>query len=866
MSDIQFVRNEKQLQVIGELKRNILLTAGAGTGKTDTLSERVAHIIDQGRAMPEAILCMTFTNKACLELKERIIAAVKEKGLLVTVKTFHSFCYDIVKTEAKKNSDLFTDFIIFDEDDCKELVRSVSPYRGLASSLQNFVNLVKQYRAIYDIYSENSLGDYEKVISRLFAEEKAVLKGVCRRSDYSTDHAMQELMQTDGAAFIEAYNQQLQDMHGLDFNDLTTNVYQLFKDENVRDSWRGKYKYINIDEMQDTSEVEYKILSQLFTGNNVLLCGDYFQTIYEWRGSRPASILPRYIEEFQPITIAFEENYRSTSMLLNASYSCLQNMFGEQVQMLYPKEIKSAAKTVGEKIIVKQAETIELEARWIFAEIKKLKLENISRTCILTRNNGYNQELSHYFTALNAKQPLTEQLDFILVDEFKFFRRQEIKDVLSFLKLIVNRNDVTSLKRILKRFASGIGEKTIETIESTEFREAGVKLTDFIDPKTQVDWDSFYCLLTELDKGNIVVFDVESTGINTTEDEIIQIAAVRLDRYGQVQAKFDRFLRTTKPVGNSYFVHGFSDEFLAEKGEDPVLVLQDFLLFSTGAVIVGHNVGYDIGILTSQLNRFNLEKPKFLASYDTLDIFRRFYPNLANHKLAFLSEHFELQNKPTHNAFADILATANLLLLAIEKNIQPTAMARMAYIEKYLKQFSSMANIIEKLTAQSYQSRPCELIAEIVKAAHIKEFYEKTGDEQRVVRIREFYLIAKDYDDLKLNPRDALFELLKMTALSNSEMDRILVKRPRIPIITVHQAKGTEFDYELLAGMQDNTFPSYQAIKNGNLEEEKRLFYVAITRAKKKLYLSSSKKIKGRSQTESQFIKNIPAKFLEVIQ
>ena len=392
-----------------------------------------------------------------------------------------------------------------------------------------------------------------------------------------------------------------------------------------------------------------------------------------------------------------------------------------------------------------------------------------------------------------------------------------------------------------------------------------MKITDLIDPKTQVDWDAFYCLLTELDKGNIVVFDVESTGINTTEDEIIQIAALRLDRYGQVQAKFDRFLRTTKPVGNSYFVHGFSDEFLAEKGEDPAEVLKDFLSFSKGTVIVGHNVGYDISILTSQLSRFNLAKPSFLASYDTLDIFRRFYPNLANHKLAFLSDYFALPNKPTHNAFADIMATANLLLLAIEKNIRPTALERMAYIEKYLKQFSSMADIIEKLTSQSYQRRPCELIAEIVKAVQIKEFYEKNGEEQRIIRIREFYLIAKDYDDLKLNPRDALFELLKMTALSNSEMDRILVKRPRIPIITVHQAKGTEFDYEFLAGMQDNTFPSYQALKNGNLEEEKRLFYVAITRAKKKLYISSSKNVKGRSQTVSQFIKNIPAKFIEVV-
>lgn len=111
--------NELQQNVAAELDKNIFLIASAGTGKTNTLAYRIANIIDEDRAKAEEILCMTFTNKACKEMRDRIIACVGEKGLKVIVKTFHSFCFDIIKTEAKNNSDFFSDFIIFDEDDCK---------------------------------------------------------------------------------------------------------------------------------------------------------------------------------------------------------------------------------------------------------------------------------------------------------------------------------------------------------------------------------------------------------------------------------------------------------------------------------------------------------------------------------------------------------------------------------------------------------------------------------------------------------------------------------------------------------------------------------------------------------------------------
>lgn len=282
-----------------------------------------------------------------------------------------------------------------------------------------------------------------------------------------------------------------------------------------------------------------------------------------------------------------------------------------------------------------------------------------------------------------------------------------------------------------------------------------------------------------------------------------------------------------------------------------------FIEFAADGVIVGHNVGYDISILCSELRRKNLAKTKFAAVYDTLDIFRRFYPNLPNHKLSFLSNYFAVEDKPTHNALDDVMATAALLLYAIKNNLVPTQQKRKEYTSSHLDQFRYIAVQINELSDNSAFCRPHELIAKIMNVTRIKEFYEKSPE--RIERIREFYLIAKYKDNPAEEPSAALNDLLKLTALSNNEMDRLLEADKRIPILTVHHAKGSEFSHVFLAGMQEGIFPAYLALKEGRIEEEKRLFYVAITRAKKRLYLSwSCTSEHGKKNTVSRFLASLP--------
>ncbi len=435
--------------------------------------------------------------------------------------------------------------------------------------------------------------------------------------------------------------------------------------------------------------------------------------------------------------------------------------------------------------------------------------------------------------------------------------------MLAYLKLTVNDFDNNSLKRILKKFGKGIGEKTIEDIEREENIKIGVRITDLIHKNTQEYGDYYELLIRELDNENVVVFDVESTGINTTEDEIVQIAGVKINNKGEVIESFQKFLVPNKSVGDSYLVHGFSDEFLKENGEDKKTALKEFLEFIEGTVVIGHNVTFDITILNSELDRLSLEKSNFKTYYDTLDIARRFYPNLTNHKLETLSRLFNTETKSSHDAMDDILATKDVLMFMLKEKVKPTMINRMAVYSRYIEKFKSIYKEIANLRELSYIKNPKDIIGEIVNKTKIKSIYEK--QYVKMNNLREFFVIAKEIENKEISPRDNLMELLKITSLSNSELDRMLIKYPRVPIITIHQAKGAEFNYVFLAGLQNNIFPNYMAVKEGNEMEERRLFYVAMTRAKKSLYLSYSEYEHNKRKAKSMLVDFIPKDYLKYI-
>lgn len=844
--------NDKQQLVINELNRNILLLASAGTGKTDTLARRIANIINNKKAKPEEILCITFTNKAAREMENRVQEIIGPDSNKITIKTFHSFCFDIVKKEAKRNTDIFTDFIIFDEDDCQEILKNVLQKRFSIPPIQRFINLIKE------VSIKKEIG-YSEAVELAFNELENDINYICTENK-KVDFDLKAYLKNNGVNLVNIYNNMLLVNHGLDFNDLIIRAKDILLNEKVVNYLRSKYKYINVDEVQDTSKTEYSIIEKVFYNNNILVCGDIFQTIYGWRGSNPGEILLDFSKKYSPVEVVFNKNYRATKTLTDASLKYLLTAFDTDASDVYKEGISCEAKDIGEKIIVKEADTIYEEAMFIYSEINKIKDKNdISKTCVLTRDNGYNISLSK---ELSYIQKNGQGFEFVLVDQYKFFRRMEVKDVIAFLKLIANKHDSTSLKRILKRFPFGIGEKTINEIESDIYKSLGIVLADFIDEKTG-NGEYFSMLLQELNNDNIVVFDVESTGVDVTKDEIIQIAAIKINSKGETIETFERFISPVKSVKDSYHVHGFSDEYLRENGEDKIKVLNEFLDFSNSAVIVGHNVQFDINILSSELLRSSLKGTNFKGFYDTLDIYRRFHTGVENHKLETLSRVFNTKNKPSHNAMDDILATAELLVKAVQEDIIPTSFERIGYIGRHIGAFSSIKNLLNDLFEFAEGNRPYDIVGFIVKTLNLSSIYKGENGDDKIDRLRDFYVLLKDLDDNSKSSRDAVLDVLKTTSLSNGELENIIIKRSgkiRIPIITVHQAKGLEYENVFIAGLHEGRFPSFRAIKSKDLDEEKRTFYVGITRAKKRLYLSYNRDGGyGRRNTKSRFIDFIPS-------
>ena len=853
------VPNKEQKELINELDRNILLIAPAGTGKTEAISERIVNIIRNNKAKPNEILCITFTNKACKEMKERIEKAVSKDSKDITVKTFHSFCLEIIKDNAKRKTDIFTDFTVIDEEDSKEIIEKINNVFSI-KSMYDFISMVKDTRIKLNYITEDTVNDYNRVIKYLFNKKRKEIKEICTLKERGFDSNLFNALERYGDILVNKYNNELRKNHMLDFSDLIIEAKKLFEDEQIVNNYRNKYKYINIDEVQDTSLLEYRIIEKIFEGNNIVFCGDKFQTIYGWRGSNPKKIEEDFKNKYNPRVIQFLKNYRATKLLTQASDEYLKNAFNDEYKEVYLNDIEAVSNSEGEKITHKILSNRKEEAEYIKKEIDEIynKDNSKKKICILTRSNFVNIELSEYLKNNSSKY------EFALVDQYKFFRREEIKDITAFFKIIVNKNDSVSLERILNKFCKGIGVKTIEEIQSKHYKEVGIKLTDFIEEN--ITGEYFSNLLDIYDSnGTIIVFDVESTGTDVTKDEIIQIAAIKIDKEGEVIDSFERFIKPNKSVGNSVLVHGFSDEYLKEYGEDKEKVFEEFLEYSKGALIVGHNVNYDISILNSELERCKMNKPKFKGIYDTLDIYRRFYPNLPNHKLETLSKIFPIKHSPSHNALDDVKATAYLLVYAINEKIRKTSLERIGLMGKYIKSFKEVSLDINKLIRESYNKRPYEIIDYILNNFN---FENKYGDkkEEKFNRINDFKEFLKMFDDKDKNSRDALIDVVSLTSLSNGEIEEIMLERTgkeRIPIITVHQSKGLEFDYVFLAGLEEKIFPSTQAISKKDLTEEKRLFYVAITRAKKKLYLTNSKVNKwGRLTDESRFIKDINSKYL----
>lgn len=417
--------NDRQKEAVLYGDGPLLILAGAGSGKTSVLTKRVAYLIKERNVSPKNIVAITFTNKAAKEMKERIIKEVGKEGYDIQISTFHSFGLRIIKENYEKLG-YEKNFTIIDSDDSLTVVKKILKEMGIDSTRFNPKFIKNQISSC-----KNEMVTPEKYKNLVNDELSDITYKVYKK-----------------------YQDTLLRNNSLDFDDLLIKPIELFnKYKEVLENYQELFKYVFIDEYQDTNEAQY-ILSKMISAKykNICVVGDDAQSIYSWRGANFKNILNFEKDYKNAKVILLEQNYRSTKTILNAANSVIKNNINKKDKNLWTDN------SLGEKIKYVRTNDEKDEASYVTREIRNLVNNGVSLDdiAVLYRTNAQSRTIEEGF--LNSNIP------YKIVGAFAFYSRKEIKDLLAYLKLIYNTKDDVSLMRIINYPKRKIGAKTIENL------------------------------------------------------------------------------------------------------------------------------------------------------------------------------------------------------------------------------------------------------------------------------------------------------------------------------------------------------------------------------------------------------------------
>ena len=427
--------NERQLQAVKHTEGPLLLLAGAGSGKTRTIIHRAAYLIHEKNVNPDSLLIVTFTNKAAAELRNRLYNQFRIFARRLWVGTFHSICARILRKE-HENFYFNADYVIFDPVDQKTIIKNIfkknnidpkkfAPARILSVISRQKTNLIQPE----DFFEFNTRSLDAEMIQRIYAD----------------------------------YQKQLQLNNALDYDDLLMyTALLLHKNETTSERYRNKFSYIMIDEYQDTNYVQYKILEKLTNSSkNICAVGDEDQAIYSWRGATIKNMLSFQKDFSNASLIRLEQNYRSTTQILDFANDIIKNNDNRYDKVLWSSD------STGERPIVFTAETELEEVTRIINHMEdeiRDNNRNLSDLVILYRTNAQSRVFE--------TELINRSIPYQIVGGVNFYQRKEIKDIVSYLRIIQNSDNVSDIHRIINVPPRGIGAKSIERIDNyTENRD-----------------------------------------------------------------------------------------------------------------------------------------------------------------------------------------------------------------------------------------------------------------------------------------------------------------------------------------------------------------------------------------------------------
>ena len=428
MSSILDELNEEQRKAAEKIEGPVLILAGAGSGKTRTVTYRIAHMVKEIGISPLNILALTFTNKAAREMKERATALIGHEANNLVVSTFHSFSVRLLKTYSERIG-YGRNFNIYDVDDQKSIITKIKKEMG-----------IKDNDGVQP-------GKLANKISKL-KEQGIGIKELEREIDMriSANRLFGEIYQK--------YDEILKANNAMDFSDLLLNARKLLDDAFVLEKIQERYRYIVVDEYQDTNDIQYEMINLIAAKyRNICVVGDEDQSIYAFRGANINNILNFERDYKEAFMVKLERNYRSTKKILDTANELIKNNKSSKGKTLWTDG------SDGEKIKIYNAATVFDEANFIITEMKKKKKDGAEYKdmTILYRTNAQSRVLEEKLLAAN--------IPYKIYGGMQFFQRKEIKDILAYLSLLNNKNDNHNFYRIINVPKRSVGEKTLEKIQ-----------------------------------------------------------------------------------------------------------------------------------------------------------------------------------------------------------------------------------------------------------------------------------------------------------------------------------------------------------------------------------------------------------------
>jgi DNA helicase-2/ATP-dependent DNA helicase PcrA len=796
--------NPQQREGILSVDGPVLLLAGAGSGKTRVITHRIAYLIEERGVSPDNILAVTFTNKAAKEMGERVEKILGHNTLAQpTIATFHSFCVRVLRRDIEAlrvgGEGLTRTFAIYDETDQQAVVKTAIKRLGIDDKA------LKPRVALGRIsWAKNHMIDPQEYF-------------------LASTNPMEEKI----AHIFEIYKKELAKANALDFDDLLLETVRLLKSSReVRERYNRKYKYLLIDEYQDTNRPQYELMKLLGSHGNVCVVGDEDQSIYSWRGADIKNILEFEKDFPKAQTIRLEQNYRSTQIILEGASAVVANNEQRKGKNLF------TTREGGSLIGFYEAPDGENEALFIADRISQYLREAAAGT-----DNPVEAPRCAVLYRTNSQSRLVEealrryQIQYHMVGGFSFYDRSEVKDMLSYLKLVQNPHDSVALGRVVNSPPRGIGKTTMETIERIALT-TGVSSWDAIERAAENQLLPARALAA---LGNFR---------KLIEDARAMLGPAFLEKL-------------TEDIGGGSGLQ--ATDFDSQEGEGFSPGPADDTAFDFGfegvaEPVIANDAGTDFD------TSFNFD-------FD-------FGPSEEISTIAPENSPIEL-GAPSSPAALSQARVGSQDATASINPFAPVPLKQSASDAARARILAAQGGDHEKANEADARAfrKPGDpaTLPELIKFLNDRSGYIRALEEEatpesfsRIENLKELANAAQD----ATSRGETLAEFLDHAALV-SDADSYSAEA-RVTLMTLHAAKGLEFPLVFLAGMEEGLFPHSRTLTDPvQMEEERRLCYVGMTRAMDTLIMSRARYRRRygndspESSMASRFLDEVPSKLIE---